>query len=514
MSSPANQHEKKTGSRFSAIKKIALLLSILFGLGLNNSHAQNTWAQKTDFGGSARWGAVGFSIGSKGYFGTGRGNDYYKDFWEYDPATNTWTQKSDFGGDARYLAVGLNIGSKGYLGMGYNDNNGDMADLWEYDPATNTWARKADFVGVVRRNAVSFSIGNKGYYGTGRGTYFYKDFWEYDPAVDTWTQKADFGGTVRQSAAGFSIGSKGYIGTGQFYDGDDYDYNDFWEYDPATNAWTQKADFAGSARSSATCFTISGKGYVGTGYIDYNNHELKDFWEYDPSTNTWTQKADFGGAARTSAAGFSIGSKGYIGTGGDYPTFYKDFWEYTPSSATACASPSDLKVPSISDTAAVLKWTLPADSVNGFDILYHIIGSTPVHKRHTGGSTNHIAIGNLLPGTIYRWKIRSDCTTDTTKWINGPDFTSTSLLGPVAKANVYPNPARNIVTVNYTAYDAGKYFFEITDISGNVLLHKEANAIPGTNSIALDVSSLFKGAYFINIINPDKTRERMQLSIE
>ena len=34
-----------------------------------------------------------------------------------------------------------------------------------------------------------------------------------------------------------------------------------------------------------------------------------------PATNTWTQKADFGGAGRYYATGFSIGSKGYIGTG-------------------------------------------------------------------------------------------------------------------------------------------------------------------------------------------------------
>ena len=43
----------------------------------------------------------------------------------------------------------------------------------------------------------------------------YKDFWEYDPATNTWTQKADFGGTTRSVAVGFSIGSKGYIGTGR-----------------------------------------------------------------------------------------------------------------------------------------------------------------------------------------------------------------------------------------------------------------------------------------------------------
>ena len=87
---------------------------------------------------------------------------------------------------------------------------------------------------------------------------------------------------------------------------------DFWEYDPVTNAWTQKADFGGGPREQAVGFSIGGKGYIGTGY---NGPYRQDFWEYDPATNTWTQKADFGGTARYGAVGFSIGSKGYIGTG-------------------------------------------------------------------------------------------------------------------------------------------------------------------------------------------------------
>ena len=33
--------------------------------------AADTWTQKADFGGTARDSAVGFSIGSKGYIGTG-----------------------------------------------------------------------------------------------------------------------------------------------------------------------------------------------------------------------------------------------------------------------------------------------------------------------------------------------------------------------------------------------------------------------------------------------------------
>ena len=55
-----------------------------------------------------------------------------------------------------------------------------------------------------------------------------------------WTQKTDFGGGNRFGAIGFSIGLKEYIGTGW----DDNGFKkDLWEYDPANDSWTQKADF-------------------------------------------------------------------------------------------------------------------------------------------------------------------------------------------------------------------------------------------------------------------------------
>ena len=309
------------------MKTKTCIIAILLAGGLSNSHAQDTWTQKADFGGTARYGTVGFSIGGKGYVGTGYdvSSGYTNDFWEYDPSTNAWTQKANFGGTPRDRAVGFSIGSKGYIGTGSNGNV--FKDFWEYDPATNSWIQKADFGGTARFDATGFSSGSKGYIGTGYNGSYLKDFWEYDPATNTWTQKADFGGTTRSVAVGFFIGSKGYIGTG---DNGIPDFKkDFWEYDPATNTWTRKADFGGTARSQATGFSSGSKGYLGTGY---NGSYLKDFWEYDPATNTWTQKADFGGTIRSFAVGFFIGSKGYIGTGltDSTHTFHKDFWEYTP----------------------------------------------------------------------------------------------------------------------------------------------------------------------------------------
>src|SRR5437870_3933251 len=76
----------------------------------------------------------------------------------------------------------------------------------------------------------------------------------------------------------------------------------------AQNTWVQKASLQ-SGRNSGVGFSIGTKGYIGLG----NNYI--DFWEYDPNTNTWTQKANFAGNARSGAVGFSIGNKGYVGTG-------------------------------------------------------------------------------------------------------------------------------------------------------------------------------------------------------
>ncbi|MBA3647779.1 MAG: fibronectin type III domain-containing protein [Chitinophagales bacterium] len=96
------------------------------------------WIPKANFNGTARDLAVGFSIGSKGYLGTGySSNDYnrcFSDFWEYDPAPNTWIKKANCGGWERGQAVGFSIDGKGYIGTGFNNGFTYLNDLWEYTP--------------------------------------------------------------------------------------------------------------------------------------------------------------------------------------------------------------------------------------------------------------------------------------------------------------------------------------------------------------------------------------------
>jgi len=309
-----------------------------------------TWTpQKANFGGVARKEAVAFTIGTKGYMGTGvnASGTCLSDFWEYDTSTNAWTQMADFGvADdevdtplVRSEAVGFAVSGKGYVGTG-TDGTTLYSDFWEFNPVANTWAPKTGFGytvsdtdvnGTARKAAVGFNIGTTGYVGTGIDASGYtSDFWSYVPGTDTWTKMASFAGGARASAVGLCIGSNGYIGTG--YNGSAY-FRDFWEYDPATNAWTQRANFGGDARMNAVAlYCACSNGYVGLGMVPCGYFD--DFWEYNASTDTWTQRKEFGGGPRAAAAGFSTGSKNhFVGTGeDDTSTLYKDFWKYEPPS--------------------------------------------------------------------------------------------------------------------------------------------------------------------------------------
>ena len=210
------------------MKTFYILIISFFALA--DSQAQNTWTQKTNYGGQGVQQAVGFSIGNKGYILTGMTPTATQEFWEYDQSSDTWAQRTNFSGTARQGAVGFSIGTKGYIGTGYDGSN-YKTDFWEFNPSSNSWTQKASYGGQGVQQATGFSIGAKGYIGTGMTPSATQEFWEYSQSSDAWTQKANFSGTARQGSVGFSIGTNGYIGTG--YDGTNYK-NDLWEYSSST----------------------------------------------------------------------------------------------------------------------------------------------------------------------------------------------------------------------------------------------------------------------------------------
>ncbi|MEQ1745514.1 MAG: hypothetical protein ABMA02_08815 [Saprospiraceae bacterium] len=312
---------------------LIILLICLF----NTAEAQigtGKWTRKADFSGQPRYNAVSFSINGKAYVGLGssttEGTQPYMDFREYNPATNTWTKKADCACGSLTGATAFSVGGKGYLAGGNSHRK-----LFEYNPATNTWAEKALMPNVPQggRLSVGFAINGKGYVVE---TALTKQVFEYNPATNTWVVKPNqFPGTGRHSATGMAIGNKGYLGTGVEDDFNPDPLNDWWEYNPATDTWTQKADYGGGKIGGAMSFSVNGKGYVVMGKSKEQNNSdghKNETWEYNPATNMWIKKATAPGDYRKNGIGLSIGTKGYIGLGEyNYEQAHKDFYEFDPA---------------------------------------------------------------------------------------------------------------------------------------------------------------------------------------
>ena len=399
--------------------RIILSLYVLQIVLCNNIYSQNSWKRLADFP-TIRYKAASFSIGSKGYVGTGLTPDSLKnDLWEYDPDKNTWIQMASLPAPGRRGAIGFSINQKGYLGSGLKDSS-FANDFWVYDPSTNQWTPKADipidtiagFTGTI----VSFSAAGKGYI---KASLNDPNFFEYNPETNSWTPKADFPGIGNVSQVGFSIGLKGYIGTGF---AEYYSTSEFWEYDPSEDKWTQRADFPGDPRDGAVGFSIGNFGYVGLG--NSSGKFPKDFWRYDSSNDTWCQ-IDSCGYGADGAFAFSIGNKGYVGTG----IFIDvgEFWEYD-SGVTSVQNYNDLQINNFSlyqnypnpfNPETTIQYEIPKESyvkIIVYDILGREVEELVNEEKPAGRYKVEFNASNLSSG-IYLYTLNVGSFVETRKLI-------------------------------------------------------------------------------------------------
>ena len=229
-----------------------------------------------------------------------------------------WTEIQKYGGGMSKGAFSFVINNQAYVG-------GAAKSFWEFDQTTQSWTQKADFGGTQRSYAFSFTINGKGYAGGGDTasdyTHVTNDFWQYDPAANSWTKKANYGGGARDGCFSFVINGYAYVGIG--FNGSAI-VNDYWKYDPQADSWSNAGFFMGQPTLYPAYFVINNKAYICT-----NSSYL---YQFDPATNQWTEKASYPGKTRQAAIGFEINGKGYVGLGvnSNYNTSFQDICEYDP----------------------------------------------------------------------------------------------------------------------------------------------------------------------------------------
>lgn len=236
----------------------------------------------------------------------------------------------------RHHPVTFTIDGVGYLVAGAKPFAGVLEDFYAYDKFTDTWSTLPDFPGGGRGYSYGVSTETKGYIGFGIYEdeetfefFSYNDLWEYNPETEAWTELATCPCIARYHPAMVQVNDKIYVGLGGSEFGD---LKDWWEYDIETDSWTEKEEFPGTERHHPYYFGIGDYVYVGFGH--HSASIFNDFYRYDPATDTWTELGTFPDQGRVAGTQFAYDGKGYILSGqgethSNLPT--GEFWEYDPS---------------------------------------------------------------------------------------------------------------------------------------------------------------------------------------
>jgi N-acetylneuraminic acid mutarotase len=198
-----------------------------------------------------------------------------------------------------YGAASASDGIFAYYAGGYSFSSGlTLAVVNRYDPVANAWAPMADMPqAAIMALGVYYPTTNKIYVFGGEDAVSgvnYNITRIYDIATNTWTTGANMPDVRSFMAGGYNSGNGMiYLVSGYNTGTVDSAQPNTWQYDPATDTWT---DLTGSApfphpAGGFASGVINGHLYVAGGR-DIDNVSLNLVWDYDIAANTWTQKGD------------------------------------------------------------------------------------------------------------------------------------------------------------------------------------------------------------------------------
>ncbi len=208
----------------------------------------------------------------------------------YDQSTcPTWRHSMPMvsAGDDRIILFG---GSEGAF---YNN------DVWEYTISTNEWNRlmenddpsaSAQPDGRYGHNMVHIGFDRIIIFGGVAGITDFNDTWEYDIASNQWTNlnpSSGPSGRKSHSMAYNPDNDKVYLFGGY----DSVKFDDLWEYDVTANQWTEitTTPKPPARMSGDMVYTGDNKLYLFGGKGQDLGVYYNDLWEYDITADVWTE---------------------------------------------------------------------------------------------------------------------------------------------------------------------------------------------------------------------------------
>jgi len=348
-------------------------------------------------------------------------------------------------------------------------------------------------------HSFAFSFDDMGYIVAGNSDSGMRDdFYQYDPVNDSWTELTSFPGAARGFAIGDTWDGKAYFGFG--YDGTSL-LNDLWVFDPSNMSWTELASCPCAERTHPAMIAHNGKVFVGLGGGGSLGN-LKDWWEYDIASNTWSQKDDLPSLGRHHPYQFGIGDYVYTGFGhGD--GIFNDWFRYDIAVETwtqVATLPAEGRVAGTQFSYDGLGYVLSGDgddhgSMNtgefwAYDPLTDTWDELPSHPEGSRWAPASFIINGevyIINGTSFSQYVTQIYKFDLNPVLSTHELTNSSI-------RIYPNPAIDIINIDVPKnlnYEANLH-----DLNGRLISSM-------TNKSVIEIQNVPHGIYLIEITDLD-----------
>ena len=348
-------------------------------------------------------------------------------------------------------------------------------------------------------HSFAFSFDDMGYIVAGNSDSGMRDdFYQYDPVNDSWTELTSFPGAARGFAIGDTWDGKAYFGFG--YDGTSL-LNDLWVFDPSNMSWTELASCPCAERTHPAMIAHNGKVFVGLGGGGSLGN-LKDWWEYDIASNTWSQKDDLPSLGRHHPYQFGIGDYVYTGFGhGD--GIFNDWFRYDIAGETwtqVATLPAEGRVAGTQFSYDGLGYVLSGDgddhgSMNtgefwAYDPLTDTWDELPSHPEGSRWAPASFIINGevyIINGTSFSQYVTQIYKFDLNPVLSTHELTNSSI-------RIYPNPAIDIINIDVPKnlnYEANLH-----DLNGRLISSM-------TNKSVIEIQNVPHGIYLIEITDLD-----------
>lgn len=189
------------------------------------------------------------------------------------------------------------------------------------------------------------------------------------------------------------------------------------------------------------------------------------------------------------------------------------------SAPSACETPNSLKV-TVSGTKATLSWTAMYNATK-YNIRYKKVAVTT--WTSTTSTTNSKSISGLSKNTSYEYQVQTVCATGNSNYSASKVFSTAANainfaldieeLKTFSDIRLFPNPAKELVTISYNLGNAGDASIKLVDLTGRIIISETFRAKQGENNFTLDLKLVNKGFYFVEfaVMGNEKTVKRLMV---